>query len=121
MLNIYKVMICTELDYRTPIYLRVSLLNPPKNLNPIQNTCIRFSLRDFPTSPIASLEALSSTSPLHVRHSILSTHLALRIITKSGIVSSTRDPIRLFPIQIHTSTNTISLTSTEIPSLTALP
>lgn len=88
LLNIYKIMIRKKLDYGAPIYpLASSILL--KTLEPVQNTCLYLFLRMFPTSLIASLEALCSLS--------------------------------LPNTQIRNSTNTLSLSSTEILPLTALP
>lgn len=72
---------------------------------------------------MAGLEALFGTPPLHNRQSIHPTHLALRILTTTGIVFSIIEPVHLHLLltHIHNSTNTISLSPTEILFFTTHP
>ena len=70
-LILYRALVRSKLDYGSVVYgsARPSYL---KTLEPIQNQALRLALGAFPTSPIASLNALCSEPPLSIRRTKLS-------------------------------------------------
>lgn len=79
LLNIYKSMIRSRLDYGSTIYSTASKTQLER-LNPIQNTAIRIATGAFRTSPSHSLCCLSGELPLPYRRNLQTLSHSLKIL-----------------------------------------
>lgn len=74
LLNIYKNLILSKLDYGSSIYACVyEWLH--QMLEPVQNLCTRLALRTFSTSPIISLQPFTGIFSLTYRRKRLSNNM----------------------------------------------
>lgn len=71
--NVYKVMISSKLDYGASLYSTAppSLFN---TLEPLQKACLRTILKASPSSPVASLQALTGIPPYSTRRLLQAAH-----------------------------------------------
>jgi hypothetical protein len=79
LLKLYKVLICSRLDYAAAFYASAAPTNLSK-LNVIQNNCLRIALGCRRTTPVPSMEVEAHIPPLSVHREEVLCRYLLRLI-----------------------------------------
>lgn len=81
LLNVYKILVRSKLDYGLTVYSSVSnrLL---QTLYPVLNTYLRLALRAFLTTPTSSLHAITGIPPLQYRRKILCNNYSIYFLSE---------------------------------------
>jgi ribonuclease HI len=120
LLNTYKVMIRSKIDYGSVVYNSASR-NVLSTLETVQNACLRLILRAFPTTPISSLQALTGTPSLQLRRSILSAKYAINEFSKNFHTSSIPTLLKMLTPVCNGNPPSLFLNSNNQIHLLSLP
>lgn len=120
LLNVYKMTIRSKLDCGVAVYSTASpsLLNTPE---PVQNACLRLILTALPSSPVASLQALTGTSPLLTRRLLQAAHYSISDLSRKNLSKSLTDHSRILKLPNPETPHSILITANSITNTSALP